>query len=62
MYLAVSDVMQDELLWSAAWLFRATKDKKYLKYIRDFPNPGGVRSSFSWDDKFTGAQMLVAQV
>ncbi|XP_073293109.1 endoglucanase 12-like [Primulina huaijiensis] len=52
---------EDELLWAAAWLARATNDKQYLHFI-DRPNiSGGTRSMFSWDDKYIGAQVLITK-
>lgn len=55
--------IQDEVLWAAAWLLRATNDKTYADYIHgQSSNSGGVRSMFSWDDKFVGANVLVAKV
>ncbi|KAF8113867.1 hypothetical protein N665_0045s0105 [Sinapis alba] len=53
---------EDELLWAAAWLHRATGDQMYLDYLTQASDSGSVRSSFSWDDKFVGAQVLVAKV
>ncbi|CAA0832404.1 Endoglucanase 12 [Striga hermonthica] len=53
---------EDELLWAAAWLHRATNDNAYLYYISESPNNGGTRKMFSWNDKFVGAQVLVAKV
>ncbi|CAN4095770.1 unnamed protein product [Withania somnifera] len=53
---------EDELLWAAVWLFEATKDKTYLDYIKDkSTSSGGTRSTFSWDDKYVGAQLLIAK-
>ncbi|KAI3418652.1 Endoglucanase [Psidium guajava] len=53
---------QDELLWAAAWLHRATGDKVYLDYLGSAGNTGGGRTEFSWDDKYVGAQVLVAKL
>ncbi|XP_058724143.1 endoglucanase 13-like [Vicia villosa] len=53
---------KDELLWAAAWLHRATNMKKYLDYIGNSGDNGGVRSMFSWDDKYVGAQVLIAKL
>uniref|UniRef100_A0A0E0KY14 Endoglucanase n=1 Tax=Oryza punctata TaxID=4537 RepID=A0A0E0KY14_ORYPU len=51
---------EDELLWSAAWLYIATGgEEEYSAYIAGATNVGGVRSMFSWDDKFVGAQALL---
>ncbi|XP_020205112.1 endoglucanase 13 [Cajanus cajan] len=53
---------QDELLWAAAWLQRATNLKKYLDYLGGASDIGGPRSEFSWDDKYIGAHILVAKL
>ncbi|CAB4299711.1 unnamed protein product [Prunus armeniaca] len=53
---------EDELLWAAAWLHRATDEKTYLDYLGQAGNTGGARTVFSWDDKFIGAQVLVAKL
>ncbi|XP_028767020.1 endoglucanase 15-like [Neltuma alba] len=52
---------QDEMVWAAAWLHRASGSKTYLDYLAQ-NSPGGQRSSFSWDDKYVGAQILVAKL
>jgi hypothetical protein len=53
---------QDELLWAAAWLYIATGgEEEYSAYIAGATNVGGVRSMFSRDDKFVGAQALVTK-
>lgn len=53
---------QDELLWAAAWLHRATGDKEYLDYLGNSGDTGGSRTEFSWNDKYVGAQVLIARV
>ncbi|KAE9455545.1 hypothetical protein C3L33_12553, partial [Rhododendron williamsianum] len=49
---------QDELLWAAAWLFRATKDVYYLKYVAEnaasMGGTGWAAREFSWDNKYAG--------
>ncbi|CAO2175561.1 unnamed protein product [Urochloa humidicola] len=50
---------QDELQWAAAWLYRATRDSKYLEFLQN--NQGGSSNMFSWDNKYPGAQMLATQ-
>ncbi|KAL0341268.1 UNVERIFIED_CONTAM: Endoglucanase 15 [Sesamum radiatum] len=52
---------QDELLWAGAWLERATNDHTYLEFIKGSSNSGGTRKMFSWDDKYAGAQLLIAK-
>ncbi|GMH15409.1 hypothetical protein Nepgr_017250 [Nepenthes gracilis] len=56
-----SSGFQDELLWAAAWLLRATADEEYMNYLDDADDTGGARSMFSWDDKYVGAQILAAK-
>nr|XP_010920986.2 endoglucanase 15 [Elaeis guineensis] len=53
---------EDELLWAAAWLYQATSDQTYLDFLGSAQDNGGVRSMFSWDDKFVGAQTLVSKL
>ncbi|KAJ8632987.1 hypothetical protein MRB53_026323 [Persea americana] len=57
-----SNGYEDELLWAAAWLYRASGDQVYLDYLSKAGNTGGTRSSFDWDDKFVGVQTLVAKL
>ncbi|KAJ4891709.1 Endoglucanase 12 [Raphanus sativus] len=52
----------DELFWAAAWLHRATDDQIYLDYLNEAYGTGGQRSMFAWDDKFVGAQVLMARL
>ncbi|KAM6586101.1 hypothetical protein CsatB_013103 [Cannabis sativa] len=53
---------QDEMLWAAAWLYKATSKQQYLDYISSSSDSGGLRTAFSWDDKYVGAQVLVANL
>ncbi|XBJ22588.1 hypothetical protein VPH35_000959 [Triticum aestivum] len=53
---------EDELLWAAVWLYIATGHQEYKAYIAGTNNVGGVPQSLSWDDKFVGAQALVAKL
>ncbi|CAN6481776.1 unnamed protein product [Victoria cruziana] len=56
----------DELLWSAAWLFRATGDGYYMNYlIENADEMGGTQiaiTEFSWDNKYAGLQILLSKV
>lgn len=58
--------MQDELLWAAAWLHRATSDEYYLKYVVDnavyMGGTGWAVKEFSWDNKYAGVQTLLSKV
>lgn len=57
---------QDELVWAAAWLFRATRDSQYVQYLvandADLQGTTQVATEFSWDLKFAGAHLLLASV
>ncbi|MEB3360206.1 MAG: glycoside hydrolase family 9 protein [Synechococcales bacterium] len=52
---------QDELAWSATWLYKATGDRAYLNkaesYYRGL-NPGWTQN---WDDKSYGTALMLAQ-
>lgn len=50
------------MLWAAAWLHRATNEEQYLEFLSEAGDVGGTRTTFSWDDKFVGAQVLAAMV
>ncbi|WOK91415.1 endoglucanase 18-like [Canna indica] len=52
---------QDELLWAAAWLFKATKSPKYLRFVIDNQVWSQPASEFSWDSKIVGVQTLLAK-
>ncbi|CAN6463423.1 unnamed protein product [Victoria cruziana] len=56
----------DELLWAATWLFRASGDAKYLKYVVDnadeFGGTGLAVTKFDWDNKFAGIQILLSKL
>ncbi|GAA0185464.1 hypothetical protein LIER_32752 [Lithospermum erythrorhizon] len=56
----------DELLWAAAWLYRATGEESFLSYVTkrngdSFANWGSP-SWFSWDNKLAGTQVLLSRV
>ncbi|KAK3160721.1 hypothetical protein QOZ80_1BG0063520 [Eleusine coracana subsp. coracana] len=55
---------QDELLWGAAWLHRATKSPMYLSYIQTNGQILGADESdntFGWDNKHAGARVLISK-
>ncbi|PIA64197.1 hypothetical protein AQUCO_00201464v1 [Aquilegia coerulea] len=56
----------DELLWAATWLYRATGEEYYLKYVVDnavsMGGTGWAVGEFSWENKYAGVQILLAQV
>lgn len=71
------NLLQDELLWGAAWLFRATEASNYWNYVVDnihnlensivkningVPYTGGSYAEFGWDTKHAGINILVSKV
>lgn len=54
--------MKDELLWAAAWLYKATGQTSYLNYVSNNQGWSQAVTEFSWDNKFAGAQTLLAKV
>ncbi|KAA8533846.1 hypothetical protein F0562_031363 [Nyssa sinensis] len=67
---------QDELLWGAAWLHKATKAKFYWNYVtgnihnledhvvrivNDISYSGGSFAEFGWDAKHAGINILVSK-
>ncbi|GAB4837838.1 hypothetical protein Ancab_027364 [Ancistrocladus abbreviatus] len=58
------DGYQDELLWGAAWLRRATRDESYLDYIESNGQILGATDNineFGWDNKHAGLNVLVSK-
>jgi hypothetical protein len=57
---------EDELMWSAAWLHRATGETSYLLKAESLYNEYFSQESFhwthSWDGKVYGAIVLLAQI
>ncbi|KAK7259897.1 hypothetical protein RIF29_25512 [Crotalaria pallida] len=51
---------KDELLWGAAWLFRATNGVKYYNLVKSlgFDDQPDI---FSWDNKYAGAHVLLSR-
>ncbi|KAK4748670.1 hypothetical protein SAY87_015256 [Trapa incisa] len=56
----------DELLWAAVWLYRATNNQYYLNYLGNngdsMGGTGWAMTEFSWDVKYAGVQTLVSKV
>ncbi|KAG2576323.1 endoglucanase 19-like [Panicum virgatum] len=55
---------QDELLWAAAWLHRASNNASFMSYVRANGMQLGAGDddfSFSWDDKRAGTKVLLAK-
>ncbi|KAL8113459.1 endoglucanase 16-like [Apium graveolens] len=51
----------DELLWAATWLYKASRQSAYLKYITDEGVPANV-AEFNWDLKYAGAQVILSEL
>ncbi|XP_027149270.1 endoglucanase 9 [Coffea eugenioides] len=51
---------KDELLWGAAWLFRATNNVYYFNFIKSLGANDGT-DIFSWDNKYAGARVLLSR-
>ncbi|KAF5463000.1 hypothetical protein F2P56_018956 [Juglans regia] len=51
----------DELLWAATWLYHATGERSYLRYVTEENGKGfanwGSPTWFSWDDKHAGTHL-----
>lgn len=60
--------VQDELLWGAAWLFKATKEPNYWNYVAENMHKLenyfviGSCAEFGWDSKHAGINVLVSEV
>ncbi|CAI0556278.1 unnamed protein product [Linum tenue] len=52
---------KDELLWGAAWLFRATNEVQYYNIIKSL-GADDQPDLFSWDNKYSGAHVLLSRV
>ena len=59
-----SNSYEDELIWAAAWLFRATGDASYLTKGEDMyaSKSQNWMWSFDWSDKLPGAQLLLFEL
>ncbi|WOL06654.1 endoglucanase 7-like [Canna indica] len=57
---------EDELLWAALWLHRATGKREYVDYVVDngeaFGGTGWAVTEFSWDVKYAGVQILASKL
>ena len=54
----------DELVWAALWLHKATGESDYLTKAQNWFTEfefEGINEVFSWDDKVAGAKILLAE-
>ncbi|GLJ58685.1 hypothetical protein SUGI_1467820 [Cryptomeria japonica] len=52
----------DELLWAASWLYRATKSSYYSNYIIQHDDVKAYVNEFNWDLKYAGVQVLLTDL
>ncbi|XP_054817174.1 endoglucanase 4-like isoform X2 [Prosopis cineraria] len=52
---------QDELVWGAAWLFKATKLPKYWNYVNKNIHSLNNFGEFGWDTKDAGINVLISK-
>lgn len=60
-----SDTNQDELLWGAAWLHKASRRREYREYIMRNEvalHAGDTINEFGWDNKHAGINVLISKV
>ncbi|CAN6478684.1 unnamed protein product [Victoria cruziana] len=58
------DGYQDELLWAAAWLHKASEDRTYREYIKSNEKVLGADETineFGWDNKHAGINVLISK-
>ncbi|KAI8552904.1 hypothetical protein RHMOL_Rhmol06G0304600 [Rhododendron molle] len=64
-YPSVSGYM-DELLWAALWIYKATENMEYLKYVVEkgtsFGGTTWAMTEFSWDVKYVGVQIIASML
>jgi len=56
---------RDELVWAAAWLYRATNDNSYLNTAESLYDEFGLQNwggALNWDSKVSGVQVLLAKL
>ncbi|KMZ60856.1 endo-beta-1,4-glucanase, family GH9 [Zostera marina] len=55
---------KDELLWGAVWLYKATRSRYYLRYIKangEYLGGDDSDNTFGWDNKHVGARILLSK-
>ena len=60
-----SNSYEDELIWSAAWLYKATGKAEYLTKAEQYYSSRSqtwTSWAFDWSDKMAGAQLLLYQI
>lgn len=57
--------IQDELLWGAAWLHKASRRREYREYIKKNEVVLGASENaneFGWENKHAGINVLISKV
>ena len=59
-----SNNYEDELIWAAAWLYKATGESSFLSKAEDMyaSKSQNWMWSFDWSDKLPGAQLLLFEL
>ena len=52
----------DELSWAAAWLYKATGERRYLEKSERYYAPTGLTYAHFWDNKANGAAILLYEL
>ncbi|KAK7258237.1 hypothetical protein RIF29_32797 [Crotalaria pallida] len=66
-FYCTSNGYMDELVWGAAWLYKATNADDYWKFVKaniqyiESPYNGGSFAEFGWDTKNAGINVLVSR-
>lgn len=58
-------MLQDELLWAATWLHKASRRREYREYIvknEVVLRAGDTINEFGWDNKHAGINVLISKV
>jgi hypothetical protein len=58
-------ILQDELLWGAVWLHKASRRRRYREYIvknEVILHAGDTINEFGWDNKHAGINVLISKV
>ncbi|CAK8575478.1 unnamed protein product [Lathyrus sativus] len=51
----------DELVWGAAWLYRASNDQTYWNFVQSNIQSLGPSTEFGWDSKHAGINVLISE-
>jgi len=61
--LPLSCINQDELIWGASWLYKATNTASYWDFVKsNIQTMDAGLFDFGWDSKQAGINVLVSQV